>query len=333
MIAMTLGMMLVAVIGYAFMGARQTFRTMDTLSRMQENARFVFEGIAYDLRMAGSTGCSSATQANVLNNPGDWDKNLFGQPLIGYEESGGAYPTGVSGSVLRGDALTVLRAASPEYIVASHNPNAAQLQLTANHDIQQGEILVITDCSHAAVFQMTNVNNNGTISTVVHNTGAATSPGNCTKGLGSPVPAPCTANGTAYTFPPGSRILRLSAVTYYVRNNDFNEPSLYREKLAAAGGNASDAPEEMVEGVEDMQITYGEDTTADHSVDDYVTADAVGNWANVLSVRISLLMVSRQGENITSAPQTYTYNGATVTPADRLMRKVFTSTITLRNRL
>ncbi|WP_082411392.1 PilW family protein [Methylogaea oryzae] len=94
MIAMTLGMMLVAVIGYAFMGARQTFRTMDTLSRMQENARFVFEGIAYDLRMAGSTGCSSATQANVLNNPGDWDKNLFGQPLIGYEESGGATPPG-----------------------------------------------------------------------------------------------------------------------------------------------------------------------------------------------------------------------------------------------
>ena len=36
---------------------------------------------------------------------------------------------------------------------------------------------------------------------------------------------------------------------------------------------------------------------------------------------------------VTEDPQTYTYNGATVTPADRRIRQVFGTTIALRNRI
>lgn len=360
MVSLTLGMLLMVVIGNAYVAARQAFRTMDALSRMQENARFIFEAMAYDLRMAGFTGCSysSSDVANVLNNATDWDKNLFGRPLVGYEEGVSAYPGDVAGNVLRGDALTVLRASSPEYIVASHNPAAAQFQLTANHAIKQGEILVVTNCSNTAVFQMTNVNSSDTIDTIVHNTGAATSPGNYTKGFGIPLggsspfvpwanclapPAPIPpycgdVNGTAYAFAPNPpapnpRILRLSAVTYYIRTNSVGEPALYRQKLGASGGDATTTAEELVEGVENMQITYGEDTSSDQAVDVYATANAVSNWTNVLSVRVSLVLVSRRDESITTQPQPYTYNGATTTPTDRLIRKIVTSTISLRNRL
>jgi type IV pilus assembly protein PilW len=333
MIALTLGLLLTGVIGYAYLGTRQAFRSTDTLSRMQENARYAFERMSYDVRMAGFTGCSFSTMANVLNDPTAWSANLFGQPLIGYEEGVSAYPGDITADVLRGDALTILRADnSQEYIVASHNPAAAELQLTADHDIKQGELLVITDCQHAAVFQMTNVNNNNTIAVVDHNSGNATNPGNCTKGLGNPVPSPCTANGTAYTFAPGSRVLRLSAVTYYIRNNTAGEPALYRQKLGASGGNAATSAEELVEGVADLQIQYGVDTDAAKGADTYVTADAVADWSKVLTVRISLLMVSRSDESITNASQTYTYGDGTTT-TDRLLRKVFTTTISVRNRL
>jgi type IV pilus assembly protein PilW len=93
-----------------------------------------------------------------------------------------------------------------------------------------------------------------------------------------------------------------------------------------------------------MQILYGVDTTADGAVDSYSTADAVANWSQVLGVRISLLMVSRQDEQgITTKSQTYTLDmngdgdvadtGETVTPTDRLLRKVFTTTIAVKNRL
>ncbi|NTV95212.1 MAG: hypothetical protein HGA75_07305 [Thiobacillus sp.] len=353
MVALVLGMLITATIVYAYLGGRNAFRTMDALSRMQENARFTFETMANDLRMVGLLGCPSSSMANVLNDSSDWDKNLLGQSLRGYE-GGSGMPAAITNVLANRDALTVLRADnSHEYIIASHNPPAAQLQLTANHDIKQGEILVACDNSHAVVFQMTNVNNNNTVDVVVHNTGAGVSPGNYTKGFGIPSGAgnpfqpwancqvdPTLAwcgdtNGTPYTFAPGSRIFRLSARTYYVGTNLAGEPTLYREKLGASGGNASTDAEEVAEGVEDMQLTYGVDTTvpADGAVDTYVTADNVTDWARVLSLRASLLMVTRRNEVITNTPQSYTYNGSAHTPTDHRLRKVFTTVITLRNRL
>ncbi|AXK40922.1 PilW family protein [Crenobacter cavernae] len=342
MVAITLGMVLVATFGYTYLASRKAFQSLDISSRLQENARFAFDTLTYDVRMAGFTGCSSTSRANVLNNPGAWD--LFDQPLIGYEAGVSTFPAISNPAVLRGDALTILRADnSREYRVDSHNPTSAQFQLKDDHDLKQGEILVVTDCSHAAVFQMTRSNNNDTNRTVNHNTGNTTSPGNCTKGFGSPVE--CTTLGNPYPFSPGSQILRLSGITYYVGTSDTGEPALFRRRLTHSNGNATTVAEELAEGVENMQIRYGVDTSAtpDGVVDSYVTADQVtatapgantsDDWQRVLSVRIQLLMVSRQDESVTSTPQRYTFNGTATTPGDRRLRRVFTTTIAIRNRL
>lgn len=332
MVALAIGLGLLLVISYAYLGSKQTFRVQDTLSRMQENARYVFETMTFDLRMAGFTGCgNTATAVNTLNNSTDWDKNILTAPLMGYENGVSTYPDGVAGNVVRGDALTILRGDGSDYIIDAHNPTAASIHLTTTHDIKQGEILIVTDCQHTAIFQMTNVNNNNTIQVVDHGTGASTSPGNCTKGLGHPLL--CTTNGTPYTFPPGSMLLRMSGVNYHLRTNANGEPALYRLRLAASGGNATRVAEELAEGIEDMQIVYGEDTNNDKAVDQYVTANAVTDWSKILSVRISLLMASLGDAAYTTAPQAYTFNGTTSTPTDRRLRKVFDATIAIRNRL
>jgi len=90
----------------------------------------------------------------------------------------------------------------------------------------------------------------------------------------------------------------------------------------------------LVEGIENMQILYGVDTSSDGTPNYYVPANNVTNpnWPNVVSIRISLLAVTLD-DNLTTQPQPYTYNGATTTPTDRKIRRVFTSTIALRNRL
>jgi type IV pilus assembly protein PilW len=178
---------------------------------------------------------------------------------------------------------------------------------------------------------MTNVNNNNTIAVVDHGTGASTTPGNCTKGLGHPLV--CDTNGTPYTFAPGSKILRMSGINYHIRTNGNGEPALYRTRLAASGGNSVRLTEELAEGIEDMQITYGEDTNNDKAVDQYITANAVTDWSKVLSVRLSLLLASVGTDAYTTEPQQYIFNGATVTPTDRRLRKVFDTTIAVRNRL
>nr|WP_305891387.1 PilW family protein [Methylomonas sp. SURF-1] len=345
------------------LASRQSFRSQDVLARMQEGARTAFHILEKDMRMAGFRGCPVNSAAggdiNVLVNSTDWDKNLIGQPLIGYEKASAtawsAFPTGINGvvgNVIAGDAVTILHADNTqEYIVSSHTPASTppQFTLTANHDIKQGQILIAAkaDCSRIALFQNTKdctLNSNGNCghSLIQHNAVSPCNAGNSRKGLGSPIGS--CPDGTSDTFDAGSRLFRLSATTYYLRNNASNQPSLYRQVLSTSGGSPTNTAEELIEGVQDMQISYAVDTGTDKAVDAYVTADAVADWSKVLGIRVSLLMVSRQDEQgITSSPQRYSIDkngdgdsedtGETVTPTDYLLRKVFTTTIAIKNRL
>ena len=93
----------------------------------------------------------------------------------------------------------------------------------------------------------------------------------------------------------------------------------------------------LIEGIENMQILYGVDTDSDGTTgygapNYYVPASSVTNMNQVVSIRISLLAVTLD-DNLATQPQPYTYNGETTTPTDRKIRRVFTSTIALRNRL
>jgi type IV pilus assembly protein PilW len=90
----------------------------------------------------------------------------------------------------------------------------------------------------------------------------------------------------------------------------------------------------LVEGIENMQILYGEDTdlTPDGTANYYVSANNVVNMAKVVSIHISLLAVTLD-DNLAAQPLTYTYNGATTTSSDRKIRRVFNTTIAVRNRL
>lgn len=103
--------------------------------------------------------------------------------------------------------------------------------------------------------------------------------------------------------------------------------------------------QEFIEGVEAMQILYGVcniDTDGDGVPDSvgppgYVpaaTVTAAGDWPNVCSVRIHLLLVSLEN-NIVSEPQTVFFpidSVNTIAPADRCLRQAFSTTVRIRNR-
>lgn len=105
-------------------------------------------------------------------------------------------------------------------------------------------------------------------------------------------------------------------------------------------------PQELVEGVQAMQILYGvcnTDTDGDNNFDSvgappgYVTAAnvAAANWPNVCSVRIHLLLVSLEN-NVVTQPQTVFFPADTanaINPGDRCLRQAFSTTVRIRNRL
>jgi type IV pilus assembly protein PilW len=117
-----------------------------------------------------------------------------------------------------------------------------------------------------------------------------------------------------------------------------NTRSLYQFRLQVTGGTtAAMVAQELIEGVQDLRILYGEDTSnpPNRRTDQYVTADAVSNWNNVVSVRIHLLLASVQ-DNIVQTPMTVVFppdTGNNFTAGDRRLYQAFSTTVGIRNRL
>ncbi|WP_153109059.1 PilW family protein [Propionivibrio limicola] len=327
MIALAIGLFMTAIIAGLYLSMRGSFRYQEDFARLQENGRFAMDAITRDIRMAGYNGCGDLTTfANVVNGGSSSPFLNFATPVIGYEGGVSTFPSALTGAgIIAGTDAIVLLGIDPsnELVVQSHNPPSAQIN-TNTHNLPAGEILLITDCAHTAVFQMTGPASS-TKTNVVHNTGTG-APGNCTKYLG----ASCGAE-KSYQFKPGSSLLRIYSNAYFIAASSVgNGRSLYVLSLT---GQTNGTPEkrELIQGVENMQITYGIDSNGDRSADSFASANSVADWSKVVSVRVSLLVTSLK-DNISSSVQSYEYNGTNTTASDRKIRKVFTETATVRNR-
>lgn len=338
MVAMTIGVFIVGAVSAVYINTRGSFDYSTEVARIQETGRFALDTISRDIRMAGYNGCGKSVPTfNVLNNSASNPLLNFATPIRGYE---GGYlgtlqaPLNALGNI-SGTDIIVLIGGSPDgdLVVSGHNPNSAQIDTSA-HSVQAGEILLVTDCAKASIFQMTgpsNINNNAT--NVVHNSGTGT-PGNCTKFLGASCPG-----SSSYTYKPGATMMRLSSNAYYIAPSVAVAGMNSLWSLRLQGSNGTPVAQELLVGVDNMQIAYGVDNAgADGSVDSYLTANNVTNWSQVVSVRVSLLVRSTRVKT-TSDAQPYTYMSSPgsltesqTTPSDRILRQVFTETVVARNR-
>ena len=111
-------------------------------------------------------------------------------------------------------------------------------------------------------------------------------------------------------------------------------PTLKRIELSVAGGAPKFSTVSLVEGIENMQIDYGFDTTADGSPDSYAKdAATVAQWANVMALRVHLL--ARNNERSGGYQDSKNYNlglaGTTVATGDAFKRHVFSQLIRVIN--
>jgi type IV pilus assembly protein PilW len=91
----------------------------------------------------------------------------------------------------------------------------------------------------------------------------------------------------------------------------------------------------VINGVEAMHVLYGLDTNNDDAANQYVKAGSVADMEDVVSMRVSLLLRTLDDDLIgVTDTGTYLILDETVDPVDdRRLRRVFTTTINLRNRL
>lgn len=320
MVAMTIGLMLLSGISYLFLGARQTFRTTENLSRIQENARYALEVMARDIRMAGHLGCGNLQNipVNTIANPPVPDFSTLGV-LVGLDSPTADESDFRGSGVTRvaGDSISLMGVFDEGVkLVGNLMPHNANIQIENNrYDFQANDVLVVTNCITADIIRATNVSSSSPTSsaTIAHSNSANTG-----NRIGR------------YLAGSDTRVSKVEQRTYFIGLNPAGRRSLYSLSL-------THGVRELVEGVWDMQIRYGVDTNGDRAVNQYLTASQVSAalpvlWQDVLSVQVELLLVSAEN-GIVTEPQQFQFNGATVTAGDRRMYQVFTSTIGVRNRL
>lgn len=336
MISMALGLVLMTGVIQMFITSNTTFATHQAISRVQENGRFAMEFLARDIRMAGFMGGMSRNMDidSTLNVSEDDSRYNFETGIEGVTVGPtGAVPNDYPEALPNTDVL-VVRSANGGSVGLTRNKDAAQLNvgLTGSESgacpdgddrlsgLCANDVVVIADCEKAKVFQITAISISSGEVNIRH--ASSGSIGNSPTSWGG------SSIDPSDSFSAESEVIKVSTTFYYLANNAAGRPSLWQRE--------GDQPaQELLEGVEDMQLTYGRDTSGNGIPDEYQTATAIAGanaWDAVSSVRVQLLVQS-VGENVLDEPQSYTFNGTLVEPDDRRLRQVFVNTIAIRSRL
>lgn len=338
MVAMLIGLFLISGVVKIFVDSKKTYSFQQSLARIQENGRMALEFLGRDIRMAGYAGCASGDYSSVTNtlNNSNLINYDFSRGVRGYDV-GSSVPSDLSAlnpaPLINTDVL-VLKGPVGDGVKIVQNNSSAQLfaesvsvesaACAGGTDrvsgICDGDILMVADCSKARVFQAGNIQVASGSLNITHP--AAGTPGNNISSWGG------ASSPSSEKFGTDSEIIKMNTVYYYISNGASGQPSLWQAIVPGAA-------QEILEGVEDLQLLYGRDTGTDFVPDQYDTATSVTSasaWDKVGAVRVQLLMRSND-DNVTDTAQPYSFNGANVTPADKRLRHVFVSTIGVRAKM
>jgi type IV pilus assembly protein PilW len=312
MVALAIGMFLMIGAVTVFMQGRTTFRITESVSRLQENARFALDALEPDIRMAGHWGLTNVG-SNVLGRAGTtvpggvptdcgntW-VNDFERPVAATNGSS-PWPWGVgcaaSTSAAAAADTLVVRRVSEDPVLAGRTANTLYVQ---SNRADKSQLFV--------------------------GTALPTSPASATS-----QPFRVIANGY-YVSTDNTSNLSLAGNTI---------PSL-RMKTLVDGGTIQDR--EILPGVEDMQIQLGIDTSAPTTpgrgtIDRFVNpGDAIltsgpfiANEGQILAVRLWLRVRAERAENGFTDNVARQYADQNLAaPNDAFRRVVVSKTIYLRN--
>ncbi|HZJ82119.1 MAG TPA: prepilin-type N-terminal cleavage/methylation domain-containing protein [Guyparkeria sp.] len=319
MIALVLGLLVIAGVGSVFLANKDAYRTNEALAQVQDAARTSFEYLARDVRAAGVNFCGAARVDSVLN-PGNGLLNLASvdDAIQGWSDIGDVpdtfgLPSSVPGKPVPGRPLIrVAGSRDAGLALADSTVARSQIELGSGAAVNTGNVLMLCDTNKAVIFQVTGMSG----SVIEHAAGATgddNAPGNDSTAdtfLDDP------------TFAASSYLAVPTNYLWYVGENDAGGHSLYRHGLGAQGIETT----EMVRGLKaddagDWDVRYhvrGEDG--------FVDAAGVGsNWGLVDAVRLTITTQSRGIDPGNSA------RGAG-TDRERLER-TFTTTIAIRSRM
>ena len=200
-----------------------------------------------------------------------------------------------------------------------------------------GGVYAAADCEATNIFQL---RADDSVTPFILDHSAGGDPGNLTGALSKQYTVSDTTNCAASPVD----IMIFRARRYFVGQDLNGSPGLYRQIFDANPNNVTpgtyeEYAERLIDGVENMQILYGEDTSGNRVPNAYLTATAVANWEDVVSVKLALLFSTVLEDFSAPFDRTANYqllNAAPFDPTpvtdDHRRRKIVEATVSLRNR-
>ena len=365
MISLVLGTLVVAGVSQLFVANSEAYNLLEGQSRMQESARMSLEFIGRNARQAGYRGCFSrndeirSTILPVSSIPYEFDLRFA---VAGYDAQGAGVwapaiaavlpstnSSGVDTNVFKttngdgaGAGIDLGQIISGTDVITFRNLSQVEARLGVEllteaadprvhigvgwNEFEKDHLVMIHDCEKGTIFRVTDLSpdlaGNPSASsqdlTIGHDMDDTDATRNSSLRLAS------TNN-----FNTDAAISAIESHTYFIApgggvNNAGQTPrSLWRK-------SGMQAPVELVEGVEDLQILYGVDTDNDRTPNQYLPANLVLDWRQLTTLNVTVVVNSIDdtgGTTMSSAgcPQPA---GCAV---DGLQRRTFTQTFQLRN--
>lgn len=314
MVASAVALIMLSAMTAVLLKNREIFKTQSNMEKIQNESRFVFEVIGQELRSSGYRGCISGPNTSKFwvnfKNMTLAAPSYIGSivPIQGYRGQGTSWSPILDNFVRnqipvpspKYDVLTV-RSTGSKFTLLNSDMTDATSTLTVNDatDFLVGEYSVISNCAASTLFRI-----NGKTATSITAVGGS----------------------VGYTYKKGAQVYPLNTVNFYVSNAS-GEGVLYKQQN-------NKAPEALIGGVDAFSILYGVSVSSNpNAVAKYVYANSVTDPSTIVSVRLGLVLRGTDN-NVTvnsATNNTYKFNGNLVSPSDKRLRKVFYTTINLRN--
>ncbi len=343
MVAMALSSVLMLGLFQIFTSNKQAVSLQGGVARVQESGRISMEFLSRHFRVVGYMGCATGGFSDNFTNHVDRTKYTDGEfkaalnafngdnGITGFNDITSANIVGTTladiglavgtaaGQIVSGTDAIVMQGvrSCPGGKVTAGGTGTAQLKIEDADacGLQQNDIVIVSNCNTAEAFGITNnpSSGGGSDDTLAHGSNVNIN------------------NKLSGTYDDDSYIFKPSFTAFYIGNGASGEPALYMKSLEYAALATAFGSFEVAEGIQDMQLLYGEDTNDDGTVNRYVESGDVTDFNDVLAIRSNLL--ARSQDRATSTAQEYEFNGATVTATDLRMRVPYQTTNAIRNRI
>ncbi len=322
MVASTIAAVLIIGAVTVYSDSRNNYTVHETSSRLEESARYVLSVIEPDVRMSSYWGLTKGSIGIA---------NSFQQTAAAATAIVGTNAATQCGTNFGADLQTTIEGSNDSYALGCQAYNNRPMPSADTLTVRRASFIPTTVAAATA----------GPLRICSTRLSAALA----TSGAGCPAT-------------PVGLLSDLIVHTYYVDRDSStvaNLPTLYRKSLNNVGTTPTFQDEEILQGVEDLQVQFGIDPTGTTGIAtqyvDALNAATIPGAAQIISVRIWVLLRADTQEQGFTDNRTYAYanrlaaNGTVTSltgggsatkayaPADKYRRLLVSRTIMIRNAL